>query len=58
MLNGWGRGIKTVYTQIRTQDTHITRPALYNCAMLTCVLLVHLGLMYIELPKDAVFIRS
>ena len=26
ILNGWGRGIKTVYTQVRTRDTHITRP--------------------------------
>ena len=36
ILNGWGRAIESVCTQIRTRDTHITRPALNHCAMVLC----------------------
>jgi len=36
ILTGWGRGIKSVYTQIRTRDSQITRPALYNWARQAC----------------------
>jgi len=41
ILNGWGRGIKSVFTQIQTQDTQIMRQPLNHWAMQACLFEAH-----------------